>query len=50
MLEDEIRSGKGDQSRLRGALQSMKTVAEGAGGNLVAAGIAAVIGRMLGAS
>lgn len=46
LLEDEIKSGKPDQSKLRTALQSMKTIAEGATGNLVAAGIASMIGQM----
>jgi hypothetical protein len=50
LLEEEIRSGEPHQGRLRGALQSMKSIAEGATGNLVAAGIAALIGRMLGVS
>ncbi len=47
-LEEEIRSGKADQAKLRSALQSMKSIAEEAAGNLVAAGIGGLIGQMLG--
>jgi hypothetical protein len=35
------------QSKIVAALQTIKTVAEGAAGNLVASGIGALIGRML---
>lgn len=47
IAEDEIRSGTPDHPKLHAALQSARSVAEGAAGNLVAAGIAGMIGRML---
>lgn len=48
LLESEIRSGKPNGSVLSEGLKSMKVIAEGAAGNLVAAGIGAMIGPMLG--
>ncbi|MBY3026500.1 hypothetical protein GFM09_33730 [Rhizobium leguminosarum bv. viciae] len=48
LLETEIRSGKPNTSVLVEGLKSMKVIAEGAAGNLVAAGIGAMIGPMLG--
>ncbi|WP_155737501.1 hypothetical protein [Agrobacterium tumefaciens] len=48
LLESEIRSGKPNSSVLVEGLKSMKVIAEGAAGNLVAAGIGAMIGPMLG--
>lgn len=47
LLEAEVRSGRPDQSKVQAALLSAKTVAEGAGGNLVASGIGALIGNLL---
>ena len=47
LLESEIRSGKPDPTKMRGALQTMVTIAEGAAGNLVAAGIVGMIGQLL---
>jgi hypothetical protein len=47
LLEDEIRSGAPEPSKLQGALRSILTITEGAAGNLVAAGIQAVITKML---
>ncbi|NTA19299.1 hypothetical protein G6M11_25235 [Agrobacterium tumefaciens] len=48
LLEAEIRSGNPKSSVLVEGLKSMKMIAEGAAGNLVAAGIGAMIGPMLG--
>lgn len=48
LLESEIRSGNPDQPRVRNTLESMRSIAEAATGNLVAAGIAGLIGQMLG--
>lgn len=48
LLESEIRSGNPNNSVLTEGLKSMKVIAEGAAGNLVAAGIGAMIGPMLG--
>lgn len=48
LLENEICSGNADQSKVRSALKSMWTIAEGATGNLVAVGIDGLIGKMLG--
>jgi len=48
LLETEIRSGKPNSSVLVEGLKSMKLIAEGAAGNLVVAGIGAMIGPMLG--
>lgn len=48
LLESEIRSGKPDSSVLMEGLKSMKVIAEGAAGNLVAAGIGGIIGPMIG--
>jgi hypothetical protein len=50
VLEGEITNPTASQSKIRAALGSMKTIAEGAAGNLVATGIAALIARMLGGS
>ncbi|MBB2685235.1 UNVERIFIED_ORG: hypothetical protein GGD47_002823 [Rhizobium etli] len=50
LLEAEVRSGSPDQSRVRDALTSIKTIVEGATGNLVASGIGALIGNMLSGS
>lgn len=46
-IEAEVKSAKPDKGKLRSALQTMKTVAEGAAGNLVASGIAAMIASFL---
>jgi hypothetical protein len=48
LLEDEIRSGSPEASRLQGALRSIRTIVEGAAGNLIAAGALAMIAKMLG--
>ena len=48
LLETEIRSGKPNNSVLTEGLKSMKVISEGAAGNLVAAGIGAMISPMLG--
>lgn len=47
ILEDEIKSGVPDQSRLRSALESAKSIAEGAAGSLVSAGIVGMISQIL---
>lgn len=47
LLEAEVRSGSPDQGRVHDALTSIKTIVEGAAGNLVASGIGALIGTML---
>ncbi len=46
LLEDEIRSGNPSTSKVAVALQSMKTVAEGAAGNLIATGIVGLINSL----
>lgn len=48
LLETEIRSGQPNNTVMTEGLKSMKVIAEGAAGNLVAAGIGAMIGPMLG--
>ncbi|TAV04553.1 hypothetical protein [Rhizobium ruizarguesonis] len=50
LLEGEVRSGKLNQSKVRTALTSIKTIVEGAAGNLVASGIGALVGNMLAGS
>lgn len=50
LLEAEIRSAAPDHSRIRSGLMSIRTVAEGAAGNLVASGIVALISSLLGGS
>ncbi len=50
LLESEIRSGNADPPTVHSALQSMRSIAEGATGNLVAAGISGLIGQMLAGS
>ena len=47
VLEAEARSGAPSQPKIRSALLTIKSVAEGAAGNLVASGIGALIGQML---
>lgn len=47
-LEVEVVSSTPSQSNIRSALQTIKTVAEGAAGNLVASGIGSLIAKMLG--
>lgn len=46
LLEDEIKSGSPEPSKLHSALRSILTITEGAAGNLVAAGIQAMITKM----
>ncbi len=48
LLEDEIKSGSPEPSKLQGPLRSILTIVEGAAGNLIAAGIQATITKMLG--
>jgi hypothetical protein len=48
LLEDEIRTAAPEPSKLQAALRSILTVVEGAGANLIAAGIQALIMKMLG--
>ncbi len=48
LLEDEIKSPSPKPSRVQGALRSILTIIEGAAGNLIAAGIQAMITKMLG--
>jgi hypothetical protein len=48
LVEAEIRSGAGKSPVLMEGLKSMKVIAEGAAGNLVAAGIGAMIGSLIG--
>jgi len=43
LLEDEIKNGTPTPSKVAAALQSLKSIAEGATGNLVAAGIVGLI-------
>jgi hypothetical protein len=47
LLEDEIRRGSPEPSKLEGALRSMQTIAEGATGNLIAAGIVTMISKLM---
>lgn len=47
VLENEVRSGKPDQSKMISALQSAKVIAEGTAGNLLATGIGSMIGGIL---
>lgn len=46
VLETEISSPAPSQGKIKAALDSMKTIAEGAAGNLVASGILALIAKM----
>ncbi|WP_299075440.1 hypothetical protein [uncultured Ruegeria sp.] len=46
-LEEEAEKAKPSKVRVLGALQSIKSVAEGASGNLVAAGIISLLGALL---
>ena len=48
LLETELRSGNPSQAQMIGALSSIKNVAEGAMGNLVASGIVALAASLLG--
>lgn len=48
LLEDEIRGGSPEPSKLQETLRSLLAIVEGAAGNLVAAGIQAMITKMLG--
>jgi hypothetical protein len=50
LLEAEIRTGSPDQSKVHSALNSVKTIVEGATGNLIASGIGALVGNMLAGS
>jgi hypothetical protein len=50
VLEAEIANPAPSQSKIRATLGSMKTIAEGAAGNLVATGISALIAQILGGS
>jgi hypothetical protein len=47
-IESEVRSPVANQSIVRGALQSIKNIAEGASGSLVAGGIASLVTKLLG--
>lgn len=47
LLEDEIKSGSPESSKMQGALRSIKAITEGAVGNLIAAGIQAMVSKML---
>ena len=47
LLEDEIRSGAPNQTRIRDALGSIKSIAEGAAGNLMASGIIGLVTPLL---
>ncbi|MGY3137747.1 hypothetical protein ACVWZM_008429 [Bradyrhizobium sp. USDA 4501] len=47
LLEDEIRSGTPDPSKMKTTLQAIRTVVEGAAGNLIAAGIGSMIAGLL---
>ena len=47
LLEDEIKSGSPEPSKLHGALRSIVTITESAAGNLIAAGIQALITKIL---
>jgi hypothetical protein len=47
-LEAETTSSKPSRSKIRSVLQMIKTITEGAAGNLVASGITAVIVQILG--
>ncbi|MGY4174729.1 hypothetical protein ACVIHH_000020 [Bradyrhizobium sp. USDA 4518] len=48
VLEVEAVSPAPSQSKIRAALLTIKTVAEGATGNLIASGISALIAKILG--
>ena len=48
VLEEEEKKDSPSQLRVRGALQSIRTVAEGASGNLVATGIQGLISSLFG--
>lgn len=48
LLEDEIRTGSPEPSKMQGALRSILTIIEGAAGNLIAEGMQAMIRRILG--
>jgi len=48
LLDDEIKNGSPEPAKLRGPLRSILTIIEGAAGNLIAAGIQAMITKMLG--
>lgn len=48
VLEAEVANPVLSQSKIRAALETIGVVAEGAAGNLVASGIAALVSRMLG--
>lgn len=50
LLESEIRSGNADLPKVHSALHSMRSIAEGATGNLVAVGIDGLIRQMLAGS
>jgi hypothetical protein len=50
LLEDEIRSSSPEPSKMQGALRSILTITEGTAGNLIAAGIQAMIMKVLGIS
>lgn len=47
ILESEVRTPKPNQTTLRSTLQSVRTIVEGAAGNLVAAGILAKLAPLL---
>lgn len=47
-IENEVRSPVANQLIVRGALQSIKNIAEGASGSLVAGGIASLVTKLLG--
>lgn len=47
LLEDEVRRGSPSPSKVAAALQSIKTVAEGVAGNLIATGIAGMAASMM---
>lgn len=48
LIEQEIKSGQVNQSTVKIALASIRNIAEGAGGNLVATGIIGMITKLLG--
>ncbi|MBU6444553.1 MAG: hypothetical protein KGR48_11650 [Alphaproteobacteria bacterium] len=48
LLEDESKRGSPEPSKVKDALRSILAVAEGAAGNLIAAGIQAIITKMVG--
>lgn len=47
LLEDEIRTGSPESSKLQGILRSILTIVEGAAGNLIAAGIQTMVMKLL---